>query len=782
MMSAANQRFLRSGSIVVALMLAGALSASMFAIVDGLRHPRPPFSDSERVVAVSFRRVSGQVPGVQYLPEFAERRAELMRILSDPSLVQVAAQVSVGGFFDLGEAKLAHIESASVDSGFFALIGVPPIAGTPLLRSDEQWSQDASDGAPLPVVLGWNLAQRMFGDAQAALGTHELAGRRVSVRGVMPKGVKFPGETSVWAPPSQMKARVPGLLRLQPGVPLAAIAARVPELDLQPVTAQPDPSRANLPSLLLTGSLLLIVVALIQCAALLSAEMLERSTELRIRFALGGTWQQVARPVIARVALLCAGSTALAVLVTPVVTTWLVDALPQEVVHGQYFEPGFYVLKVGLLLAFTAFAILSAVPLMALSTLTKHGNDVGVREASAAPRLGGRFALLTAQVALTSALIYIAVVAWLGLMNFWQFDYGFKPNEVLSFHMPAPVLSGNSKTAFAEFKQLQLRLGQSIVDVGKLPGVMAAAGAFSAPIGVGITPEPEGITFMGRSREGLLVRANVVGSAFIRALGARIVAGRDPDEPDLRGQRGLIVINKTLARRLLPPGASELELHPLVGGAISSKWNNGRVVAIIDDLVQRSPEGRVEPEFYSVEGSPNAFSRVLIRTSAAALPAIQTVLEREWGPLRPYSLKWMTEELAPLAEPYASQARLLTLVMLGSIPLVVLGMFGAVSLLVRSREREIAIRMAIGAGRAEVRWLVVKRSVFASSIGWVAGVGIGVFVCRLASIRLFGVTTLDVTTLALSMLLITALTGLASSLPLWHASRIDPASLLRQSP
>lgn len=776
-----TRRPLRSAVIVVALTLASALSASLFAVVDGLKHPRPPFSSGERVALVSFRQTGGQAPGVQYLPELADRRSELVRILSDATLVEVATQMGAAGAFGNDDAQFAGVEATGVDPTFFDLLALAPVAGTPLLPSDERWSTENAEAAPLPVVIGWQLAQRLFGDAQKPLGTHELAGRSVFVRGVMPNGVKFPGETNVWTPLSHSRARVPGLIRLRPNVRLETIAGQAPELDLRPVTAPTDRSQARLPYLLFVASVLLMLVALIQSAALLSSEMLERTSELRIRLALGGSWTQVAAPLVSRVARLCAASAALALLATPLLTRALSNSLPTDIVRGQYLEPGVHVLQLGFALACAAFAILAAVPLMALRAATRQTDTAWIREASAVLPYRGGFASLTIQVALTAALVYIASVAWIGLMNFWRFDYGFATSEVLSFRMPAPQLSNNSRTVFAEIKQVQVRLGQSMIDVGKISGVVAVAGAYSAPLGAGMSPDPEGLTFQGRSRDGLLARSNVVSSGFVRALGARIVAGRDPDESELRGQKGLVIINTALARRLLLPGASELESQLLVGQTISSRWTTGRIVAVIDDLVQRSPEGSAEPEFYTIQPPPNAFSRVLIRTRADSLPAIRSVLEREWGPLRPFHLRWMTEELAPFAAPYTSQARLMTLVVVGAIPLVALGFFGAISLFVRAREREIAIRIAIGARVSDVRWLVLQRSVLASGIGWAVGVGLGALLCRLASIRLFGVATLDLASVALSILLIAGLTALASSLPLRRAVRIDPAVLLRQS-
>jgi hypothetical protein len=198
--------------VLVPLALAIATSAALFSIVDGLLFRPLPFEKPDELVAIDFRKVGGQIAELSYRRELAPEREALRAAVE--SSVTGGSQVGLASFFDLRVAQDAGIEATGVDSRFFRVLGLTPLVGADFSPEDELSPAAVTRDSviPLPVIIGYGLWQRAFGGSAEVLGVHDLAGRRVRIVGVMGPGVKFPGETNLWAPIRSDRNRPPTYL------------------------------------------------------------------------------------------------------------------------------------------------------------------------------------------------------------------------------------------------------------------------------------------------------------------------------------------------------------------------------------------------------------------------------------------------------------------------------------------------------------------------------------------------------------------------------------------
>ncbi len=774
-------RSLRWLVLLGALVAAGAESLALFAVVDGLLQPRVPFPAGERVIEVSYRQTDGRVPGVRYLPEFGERRTAIFATLSDPSLVDVSVQTTRSIYFDPVEADDAGIRVAAVDGRFFDLVGTLPAVGQVFDVGDERATDARTSTTPFAAVVSWEFAQR-FGSADRALGVRDVAGRRVMIRGVMPPAFRFPGETNIWVPTSRTAARLPSYVRLKPGVDVAQLERALPEVQMHPVTA-PAREQASLPLMLLLTSSLLVGVALIQCAALLSTDVMQRSREIAIRLVLGASPARLRAGLALRVAALVAVAVLLAGFAARAILPFLVGAMPSSVVFGRYFTFGTNAAVWGSSLALVALAVLVSVPLLTAEPLLRVTGISG--RLTGRPAFGRRHLVLGVQLALTAALLYTALLSATGYARAMRVDYGFEPKDTWWFSAPSGRIGElPAAESVREFDRLQALLVDSMEAIGALPGVTATAGAFRAPLGEGFHVDGESsdvLTFQGRPQPGLVVETNTIGPGFINALGARLIAGRNPQDADISQPKGNILINRTLAQRLVgvaPDG--DLAFTRLIGQRIETRWHRGQVVGVIDDLIAIAPDRNVEPELFEVAAESKAFTGVIIRATADAEPSVRAELEKRWGAFAHGRLRPMVRKVDAIVAPYASQARLMSLVMLGAVPVALLGVFSALSFLVQSRRQELGVRIALGATPAQIRWIVLGPSVGLVLISWFVGVLIGVASCRWAGLQIFQGTEVDVAAMAWLAVVLCAIAAVAATVPLRRAQRIDPAMLLRE--
>jgi predicted permease len=781
-------------AVIFAIAMAIAVNAALFSVLDGLQFRDLPFEESDELVAVDYRREAGAIPPLAWRPELAAERDALRDRLEASGLVADASQVGFSSFFGSeASAAAAGIEATGVDARFFRMLGVPPLLGRTFLAAEERSPALLDDDrtVPLPVVIGHDLWQRQFGGAADILqGSREVGGRRVQVVGVMPPGVKFPNETNVWGPVSSKRGRPPAIVRLASGASLEALVGAFPQLTFTPLRDTIRPGDTWSVTLLFAAALLLVLVAFVQVAALVSTGIVGRLQELGVHFALGASRARLLRQFWIEAALVLAAALGLAAVATAPVTAFVIGTLPDTLRNGQYLMPGLRTFAFAAALSLAGLIVIGLIPLPIL------------RRANPVPLLAGRLGdvplkatrarrtFLVAQIALTSCLLYAAALVIQSQVRASTFDHGFDTERVLVLWPPFSRSDGASGAKLrAERDEHYRRVSETVARLNANPAVVAAAGLRA--IQLRGLPGPNEWTierFNGREPYAEL-KARMTGASpgFIEALGGTLLAGSRFDDPAYAGRTDVAIVNETLANQLAPATilVGIAVRSQVIGARIESAYFDGEIIGIMKDLVDSSPAVPAKPQMFlpsTHRNWPAAYITINARPPLeSTLPVIRATLEELWGPIPPHRFGLMRDEIDRILAPFRARSTLLGLIAALCLPLAAVGLAGALLYSIRSREREMAIRIAIGAEPALMRRAVIWNALSVVATGLIVGVGLGALMARLLAHQLFGVESLDVmTSLAVAAVLF-AVAWLAALIPARRAAHLDPASVLRSS-
>jgi predicted permease len=774
-----------SGAIVVSLAAAVAVTSALFSVIDGLLFRPLPFKDPDRLVAIAYPRTEGRQVAIQL--GFADRGDRLRDQLEHSSLIEGAAQAGFHTFFTRDAARDLGLNVTGVDSRFFDLLGLTPAVGVGFSSEDERSpaTQSLEVDQPLPIVISDALSRRLYGGAFDSLGPRDLAGRKVRVVGVMGPGVKFPGETNVWAPVPTVRNRPPSYARLRHEANVEQVANAFPELEVKTLRDATRVGDARALLILFAAALALSLVAWVQAAALKLFGVMGQVQEMRVRVALGAARARVCREFAWQDALIVGCAFILAWAAIAPLTRAIAAQLPDELQHGQYLAVDLRTLLFSFAASLLGVLLLTALPL-AMVRQASAGHALSERYAGARRGERLRYALLVVQMTLTAMLLYLSGLAAHSFAQAATYDFGFDAQGVLVFTPPPWARVNTTPTqARSDFTERNRKVAASIEALQGLQGVVSTAGFFSAPLSIGLTrDETVPITsFDGIPLVRVSARSNSVGADFVRTLGAKVLAGHSFQDMPRSNQEDVTVINESLARRLVPDfGEEGPELWPtVVGHRIVTPYFQGRVIGVIKDLVQTAPAVPTVPEFFQRTQS-SAASVIAIRVQGGeddTTAIVTAALHGIWGQFSPRQLRWMREELDRVLVPYRAQSVLLTLIAALCLPIAGMGLVGALAYSVRLRTREIAIRLAIGANPLTVRRAVVRRALVTATIGIALGTALGAVAGRAIAHQLFQVSPTDPSTVLGVTLTLLVLGWFGAIIPARYATRIDPATELR---
>ncbi len=518
------------------------------------------------------------------------------------------------------------------------------------------------------------------------------------------------------------------------------------------------------------------LVLLIMCANvanLLLARAGARTHEIAIRLAIGAGRIQVVRQLLTESLVLALLGGALG--------GWLASATPDllralwpanlRVPIRLNAEPDATVFVFTLLVSLAsalAFGLLPALQSSRTSVLAalKSGPAHG-----APARRWGRNLLVIAQVAVAIPLLVAAGLLLRSARRQKTADFGFDPRHLalLVFDLRPNGYDAASGGVFCE---------RLLRDLRGLPGVEAASLANQLPVHVVPARQAE-IEVAGYVRppsEARQVLFNTVSPDYFRTLRIALVAGREFTAADRSETPGVAVINETMARRYWP-GQDPLDRSfKLYGKAY-------RVVGVARDVKYLTPIESPRPYFYLSQSQSFSSELVVqVRTSGEPRSLLPVILDRiaRLDPRLPvFGVETMDDymDFALSLSSFAADGLLLA----GSLGLLLtaLGMFATVSYAVSMRTREIGLRMALGAQRADVVRLVVRQGLWLTGAGAVVGLAGAVASTRLLQSLLFETSPTDPVTFAAVLALVAGTTVLACWLPARKATRVDPNIALR---
>lgn len=771
---------------IVVLAVSIAVTTSMFSVVDGLLFRPLPFTEPEQLVSVGYRLAGGRPAELFLSPSMSDARGKLLAALENSPLVASSTQAGGKTFFDPGSARETGLQVTGADSRFFKLLGLAPAEGTTFSTDDERTPAALSleSDAPLPIILGHDAAARLFGSMAAAPGIHQLAGRSVLVIGVMGAGVKFPGETNVWAPVPSARNRPPAYLRLKPNATADQLAQVFPDLEFTPLREAVRSSATGGPVALFVAAALLMSITWVQVAALTVSDVVGRLKEVGIRLALGARPRHIHSQLAIRNALIGGLSFGVAWLAASPLTVSITSLLPPEVRRGQYLTVDVRAFVFSCAVSALGLVLLTILPASFVRRVASIGTLSGQWLTKPLRPERWRQAFLICQLALTALLMYVSGLALHSFVNASRFDYGFVANDILLFTPPPWARSSATAAQLtADFNLHSKRVEATIEELQSLPEVQGVAGLFSGPLGTGLSAEGTAITsFDGQARPEVRARANTVSPSFVRTFKASIIAGTDFEAAQPAIGDGLVIVNETLAKQLVPeiaPGGPAL-WPTVVNREMATAVGRGRVVGVVRDLVQSTLAAPSVPEFFVASHRGTGFSRIAIRVQARDEPRVRQAVQTVWGTLPAHPLAYMTDELTRSLLPYRNESLMLGLITLFSLPIAAFGLVGALTYLVRARSRETAIRIALGADNAVVGNAIVVWALMRVAVGVLAGIVLGVSVSSVLHHQLFAVKPLDAWTVAFVAAGLFLLGWAASTLPAREMARANPADLLRQ--
>jgi predicted permease len=378
--------------------------------------------------------------------------------------------------------------------------------------------------------------------------------------------------------------------------------------------------------------------------------------------------------------------------------------------------------------------------------------------------------LVVVQVAFSLLLVSGAGLLARTLWNLLQMDLGFNREHVLTVRI-------DPRSAGFTAAQLPSLYAQMVERVRAVPGVQSAGIALSSIAGGGTISS--GINVPGYTpgpRENMSIDENYVDAGYFETVGMRLVDGRDFDARDTERAPRVAVIKETMARHYF--GArSPIGRHYGYG---STQFE---IVGVVRDAKVRGPRSPLRPMAYRPIRQEMDYARSLeVRTQGdprAVASEIRKVIAGLAPDLPIQDVATLAERVNRLLAQERLIAELTGLFGFLALLLACIGIYGLISYAVARRIPEMGIRMALGARRASVVWLVLREALILVLIGLVIGIPLVSAAARLVTSLLFGVSPTDPATLAATAVLMLSIAIVAAYLPARRASRVDPMGALR---
>jgi predicted permease len=385
--------------------------------------------------------------------------------------------------------------------------------------------------------------------------------------------------------------------------------------------------------------------------------------------------------------------------------------------------------------------------------------------------------LVVAQVALSLVLLSVAALVTQSLRVLLATDPGFHARDALTAMVSLPGREYDDSARLAFFRRLDERLAASpAVDSVGLVNRLPLAGGYSCD---GFALADRGVTPPGHEE---CAEERVVTPGYFDAIGLVVLRGRGVAAADRADSPLVVVINAAMARRYWPDADPLGARFRWGAGESQEPWRE--IVGVGDDVRHFGLAADARPEVYLPHAQvpyPAAF-HVVLRSHApeAALAELRAAVAELDPRLPVFDVMTMRERIAGSVETERLRSGLLSVFAGGALALTLLGLWGVVAFTTARRRREIGLRIALGARRAEVLGLMARHGFLLVGTGLVVGLVASIGARRLVRGLLFGVDSGDIPSLVASCLLLLAGAAIAVLVPSLRALRVEPATALRE--
>ena len=780
---------------VFTLALGIGANTAMFSVIDGVLLRKPPFADPSRVIVVLQMLANGN-KNLFSTPDYLEWKRQ-----AGP-LAQMSVQAEISHTLGTGEPA-ERIVGVKATAEMFSVLGVAPSIGRPFTTEEDR------PGAGNVVVLSDTLWRTRFqADRNIVGGKIILDGAPYTIIGVMPPGFHlFSDSSEQFFEPLHLQTQdvaagsrtvhwLLGMMRLPQGNTLKqtqratdAITARLhhddpngdPGFGVLLQTYQDAATQGvRGPLLLLMGSVgFVLLIACSNVANLLLARGTARRLEMSIRAAVGAQRSRVVRQLLTESLLLALLGGGLGLLLAVGALRLLVALNPSSIPNVETIAINTSVLWFTLVICMAVGILFGIAPALATSRVDLSN---ALREATRGTgRTGGRhrMVLVIVETGLASILL---IGAGLSLKSLWkvsQVDPGFNPRGLLTFRISVPARLKGQPYVFYQ---------QVAEKVGSLPAVQMAVVARDVPMS-GIDPSMP-VAVDGKTPQvtdgQIITRFRVIGPDYFRAFQTPLLRGREFTPDDAANSQPVVIVSQSLAERYWPK--QDPIGHSLKPNIKDAPWYT--VVGVAADVRHWALDVDVEPTAYypytqpptSVLGLLEDTMSVTLRTTtnpANLLEPVQRAVAGVDKTVPVYQVKTVEEMLSDSGSLRRFDMWLLGAFAALALTLAAVGVYGVMAYLVAQRTREIGIRMALGARRADVMRMVVGHGARMAMAGVALGI-VGAFaLTRVMASLLYEVSPTDLWTFCFVAAAVFAFILIACYVPSLRATRVDPNIALR---
>ena len=798
-----------AAAAVFALALGIGVNATVFTLVNAVLIRGLPFQDSENLYVLGTYSVTADGParaGSVGYPELEDWRTQAQ------SFADMAAfsQFSVNIADDRGMPE--QQSGGRVSENLFRLLGQQPLLGRDFSPADGR------KDAERVVILGHSLWRNRYGSDAGVLGKAiRLNGEPAVIVGVMPPGIKFPTRAELWTqliPNAENMKRArrdhsvvgrvkPGVSRAQAQTELSGIASRLateyPDTNkdigviVQTFNERFNGGEIRTVFLALQGAVgFVLLIACANVANLQLSRSIHRSREVAVRVALGATrWRVVRQLLVESVLLGCLGG-AFGLLIA-MAGVRMFDAAVADVGKPYWITFSMDYVVFGFLGAICVVTgiIFGTVPALQISKtnvndLLKEGGrgNAGSRRARWLSST-----MVVVELALTLVLLVGAGLMVRSFMKIYNADLGIPTDRLMVMGMRLPSAKyPNAESRMAFYDRLTPRLDS-------LAGAEAVTISTSLP---GFGGQRRRIEVDGRPpaekwEDRPEVDLTVASPGFFRTTGLEMIRGRAFNDTDGAPGAEVIVIDERFAAALFPgedPIGHRIRfaVRDAAPGQSAPKPPAWRtiigVTRTIDDLPQPGGTRAAGSTYVPARQEPPEGPMLVVR-SRVDPTAMMNAVRREVQSLDPdqpvLTVQTVDQMMAQATWPYRVFGSLFAIFALIALVLSAVGLYAVMAYSVTQRTAEIGVRMALGADRRRVSWLVLRRGLVQVAIGLTLGLAGAYGVSRvLGELLVSGVTPRDPVTFVSITVLLTAVAIAACLIPAHRAARVDPLVALRE--
>ena len=530
---------------------------------------------------------------------------------------------------------------------------------------------------------------------------------------------------------------------------------------------------------------LVLLIGCANVANLLLARASARRSEIAVRLAIGASRGRLVRQLLTEGAVLVAAGATLGLLVS----RWGVSTLVRFFAGGQQrivLEPHFDVRVLTFTAAVAALTglLFSIVPALQATRVDAARPDDTNRTSTAKPRARLGQALVVVQVTLSLVLLSGAALFIRTLQNLNSVEAGFSRHGVMTMRVEAPLPPFDAaRNAVTEHAQLA-HMWQELLDrLSVLPAVTSVGFSTMSPLSrrdrgvlIDVPGEPQ------KTERDRSIHLNHVTPGYFDTFGIRLIEGRRFTPGDQPSSLRVAILNKTAVRLYFGQASPIGRLVTFPGQRIPDPY---RIVGVVEDT--RYDSLRREPDrmaYLPIAQSVDRLGSVIVGVRAAIEPAGLLAGVRDAAARSvPGSAVTNVITLEQQIDDSMLQERLVAMLasVFGGLALVLacIGVYGVLSYAVLRRTREIGIRLAIGARRGSVIWLVVRETVLLIVMALAIGIPIVLLTTRYVKAQLYGVTPGDPAAISLAIVVLVGVAALAAFVPARRASNVDPMIALR---